>query len=167
MFLFFEVRRWCEEHHKQLDHNVLHKPEGVGGMQTHKHTHSLYISSLTRCSLLETTGVLNVTKRIMEVNWLVWCQNRSNESRVWGWTIRHTSTGFRGNAKTLLCSQTLANFKSKHALLNWKNDTGERSLHWSGAMMSNHIRDMLLITQWLITEHYCTAGTLRANAAKL
>lgn len=45
------------------------------------------------------------------------------------------------------------------------NNTGERSLHWSGSMMSNCIRDLLLITQLLIAEHYCTVGTLWVSAA--
>ena len=148
-------------------------------MHAHKHTthntHLHYASPLTRCSLIETTGGLNVTKGISN-------NPDRHLGRLIGWSgAKHIqrklnlSLDHKTYFKWLLgmpkhCCLAIRHWQTSTRLIkrctsSVGNNMGERSLHWSGAMMSNCIRDLLLITQLLIAEHYCTIGTWWVSAA--
>ncbi len=149
-----------------------------GYAYTQAHTDSLYTSPFNRCSLIETTGGLNVTKRISN-------NPVCRLGRLIGWSgAKHIQRKLNLSLDYETYFKWLPGMPKHYclAIRRWQTSTspiktctsvvvkeaGERSLHWSAAMMSKHIRDLLLITQLLIAEHYCAVWTLRFRAvAKL
>lgn len=149
-------------------------------MYTHKHTHSLtqritpyplFPDRNHRGAKCDEKDFKQSRLPFREVNWLVRCQTDPTKSWIWGWTVRHTSTGLWEMPKH--CCLAIRHWQISTSLIKTctsqlENDTAERSPLWSEAVMSDQIRDFLLITALLVTEHFCTMGKIRfSSAAKL
>lgn len=91
--------------------------------------------------------------------------NTFRENWIWAWTVSCTASASEENRHIRALLSDNGNFPRawwKHALLKW-----ERIQSKGHCADADHIQNLLLITQLLITEQYCSVLWLRAAAELL